>query len=60
MKTIIASLILLLSSTAQAMTVESYQRQYKEIPEAITTYVHGLGNGYTNFQSYYQAANIPP
>jgi len=46
MKIIIASLILLLSSTANAMPVIDYQDNLKSSPEYVKGYVAGLGNGF--------------
>lgn len=52
MKTIIASLILLLSSTAQAMTVIEYKDNLKSSPEYVRDYISGLANGYEYGQAY--------
>ncbi|MFP6782796.1 MAG: hypothetical protein VCB24_00640 [Pseudomonas sp.] len=58
MKTIIASLILLLSSTAQAMTIENFNRNLQNNPEENKYYIIGLGTGYTWMNTYYKTQGI--
>lgn len=60
MKPIIISLIMILSSTANAMTVSDYRSNLKNSPEFVYSYINGVGNGYSWMSIMYKANGTLP